>query len=500
MLIALAAVFVMLAVAVMILPAIVNTESGKGFVLDLVNLSIHGRIELDKLRVGWLSGQSIDGFTLRDADDNVVISNARLDAPDTTLLAALFGSRNYGQIKASVDEIHVRQSKDGPTNLEQSVSSRTSGTRKSQNSSQMGLPADMNLDLEFTAKRITYESPGLDRIENENVKASVRMSRLSTINMSLESDVTQAGQRSRLQADIQIDDAFDQAGNPQIDKARIKADVQLPNLPVEAVDQISGSGGRISALLGPKLDVNLKADGNVGDLNARLVATSQYLNADLQLGNDHNRLKVKKGSAVNLQLTPQAYDVLAGIPADASQQVRLLRPVDINVYIDQAGIDQRSDQFDLRQLALDAGLTMSEVTWVSGDSRHYVIRNLAIQFDKTSGQDDISAALRAVAGTAGEAQPVEFKLTAKNVFGDTDNRSLVVDAVDLPVGLVDSIAGLDGRMAELAGSVVNTKVELQADRHGDYTFRGNVKSDRLSGNINGVYQQEEGILQLDNSS
>ncbi len=496
LLVASASIFLLLFFAVLVMPSLVNTSRGKSFVLDMINSSIAGKVELDRLRLGWFTGQSVSGLTLRDSRGDIVISNARLNAPDLQLLSALFGSRNYGQIEASVDEIHIRQVKNDPTNLEEIVSEPTGGrVRGGSVGAAMALPTDMNLNLDFTADRIIYESPGMDRIENENVKAGLQMSKLAKINLSLESDLTRAGKKSRMLADIEIENAFDDSGNPQLGKANVKADVKLPELPVDAIDQLTGGRGRLAAIIGPVLAVNINAGGSVDNMTVTIKAGSDRLNADINLENDRGTLRFGKNAKVNLELTPDAYATLVGRNQDGTAMTRLEQPVTFNLHIADAAIGQDGDKFDPANSAIDAELTISDIKLVSSDQQSYAVRNAILSIDKQRGRDLFTGNLQAVAEVNDTSRQVKLNVAAENILGG-GRETYSLDAAELPVVFADVIAGTGGRIAELIGESLNARVDIHPASDNGYAFTSSVNTDVLDSRLSGRYGPEE-LLVLD---
>src|SRR5699024_5562356 len=130
----------------------------------------------------------------------------------------------------------------------------------------------------FTAKSITYQSPGIQKITLSDVKADLNATNLQKIKLSLTSDLSQGSKTGHVGAHAMLVNLLSDQGQLQWQKGKIKdCTVDLKNIPVVAVDRLMKKNGQLTALLGTNLNATAKVQGALQGLEASISAQSENM-------------------------------------------------------------------------------------------------------------------------------------------------------------------------------------------------------------------------------
>ena len=89
-LVSLAGIIILLAVLIILLPAILNLGLGRAIMTGAINDRVQGEAKIDRLHLSWLGKQTVKGLTITDTDGVEAINvDATLQAG---LLPLLFGA------------------------------------------------------------------------------------------------------------------------------------------------------------------------------------------------------------------------------------------------------------------------------------------------------------------------------------------------------------------------------------------------------------------------
>lgn len=107
-------------ILVCFLPQIASSEWGKRQIVDWINLSIPGKIEIGELSLTWNGSQKIEGVRLKDPSDKVLFSAKKIETE--TSLWTLFGlSSNWKSSKVEGVEANIERTQEGVSSLSLSL-------------------------------------------------------------------------------------------------------------------------------------------------------------------------------------------------------------------------------------------------------------------------------------------------------------------------------------------------------------------------------------------
>lgn len=122
-LLAVCALLVLAALLVAALPTLLSTGPGRSLVLGQVNRLLLGRVELDRLSLGWFAGAQLEGLRVFDAQNRLAVTAAGLRT-QLTVWNVLLGRLDLGEVTLeSPNLVLLEFDADGRTNLERMVAS-----------------------------------------------------------------------------------------------------------------------------------------------------------------------------------------------------------------------------------------------------------------------------------------------------------------------------------------------------------------------------------------
>lgn len=178
-----------LILGVILTPAAISTSPGKAFLVGRINARMPGKVQIEELSVGWLSGMSVRGLTLRDPEGKE-IAVLRDAVTEMTLLDAVRGQYRLGNTRVAIEKIAIERDAKGTTNLQRALGTQESasagnkpattqaatesGVEKTANkiveaSGNISLMIDQatwcdaqtTLDAQATAAKISFDTAGL---------------------------------------------------------------------------------------------------------------------------------------------------------------------------------------------------------------------------------------------------------------------------------------------------------------------------------------------------
>jgi hypothetical protein len=122
LLLKIAAAFIALVILLVILaPTIISTGVVRDLVVDQINSSaLNGKLQIKDWSFGWVSGISIEGVQLTDADNKHLVSVAQISTP-LSLLKAATGNIDLGDVTISGVDFNAVLDKNGNLNILQAI-------------------------------------------------------------------------------------------------------------------------------------------------------------------------------------------------------------------------------------------------------------------------------------------------------------------------------------------------------------------------------------------
>jgi hypothetical protein len=408
--IAVAAVLLLVVLSVLVLigPTLLSTAAGRRYALGVVNDQIAGEVGVDGLSVGWLSGQSLTGVVVRDADGTQVARVGRVALPDAPLLSLVRGGLTLGRIEVEQVTADIVGYEDGTTNLQRALSARgappvqpgrsgKSSPKPGQTPPAAAWPGGLSFAITLRDIDITYRAAGVD----EPIRLTVSDADLSAsdpahLELKLNAELSQAQRAGAVTADTKIDQLFDAAGVYQPGSAIARVNAEVADLPIDLLDTLLEQDGKLLALLGPVLNGRVLADVTASGGTASVQVKSEYLDINAKAAFDPAGVTQAGASAVRLTLTPQAWTALTA--TDGTNASTLAEPVEVAIELRRLGLPINDRGLDLTNVNLDLGLTLGdmsllidgvgEITLASttgGIRTTQLGRSLAASFNTTSG-------------------------------------------------------------------------------------------------------------------
>ena len=470
------AVLLVLVVGVILLaPTLISTGPGTRFALGLVNSRIAGSVEVNSLNVAWFGPQLVEGLRVRDAASGQVLTSDRVAARDASLFAAISGASDLGKIELTKFVANVERYDDGTTNVQRALAAANggaasngtgkAGTRQSGGSSDS---RSYSLSLEVVDAEVTYKGPNQEPVVTTIPTAVIDMTDMSRIRVNIKGTVAQGGHAGSMDVEALVKDLYDSAGNSTIDRAHVKADAKLKDVPIAALDAMLKQDGLLVALLGPQVNGDLAIEGNLSNLEVRLDARSEHFSARAAASGGKEQVKVQGGDApVELTVTPEAWTKLAArYPAIAGTRLRQAIPVRLALKHLSVPLDAQQKPV-LPRAALSADLTVGDVVLDSGSKFGTLgLRGttLSLQTESLGTKVHLEGAMTALQNT--HSGRMGLDVTIENLLdekGAVNTKGLSVqgkvELSELPVALIEQFAPKVKGISDLIGTTLSAKLD-----------------------------------------
>jgi len=327
-------------VALVLLAApLVAGATAPGIIADAASSGIAGRVEVDRVRLGWFRGQVVEDARLFDPDgDRVASVDVRVDRG---LLGVLLGGLDVGVVELSGRAEIVRDA-DGVTNLERAVApaagaaSDPGDEREPGDAEPIRVPASLRAEIDITALNITYADPALLAASGGTigvVKAADLTGRLriggGDIGVRLDGDVRTAARddddgsapAGSAELRLTLGNAIDGDGvlriGPGLDPAEtagvdLDARIELSELSVALLDAFGAQGGTLVEGLGDAVSLTFEADGPGDAIEATLRVDSAAVEIDGSVLVDLAAARVRSASPITVSARTARLVAFAG--------------------------------------------------------------------------------------------------------------------------------------------------------------------------------------------
>ena len=324
------ALVLVLLLLVALLPTLLSTGAGRGFVVGRVNAAIPGRVEINSLSLAWFGGQRLDGLTLYDPEGGVVLSNGSVDARDASLWSLLRGSHDLGRIAVTVDELVYDQHADGTNNISRSLVAEPKEATDEPGAT------DWRADVSVRGERIVLRAPDMQPVELDSVDGRVALAGTRDVTVSLKSGIAQGGERGRV--------AMEAPARPtNAEEAwSVNAMAELEGIPVVAIDRLLRANDQLVIALGGRLDGTVAVTGDAGELHADISARTEQAMIETHLVTLDGSLRTtEQATRIRLVVTPAAYEkLMAARGRDVT--ATLVKPVELNITLNDLHVDRKS--------------------------------------------------------------------------------------------------------------------------------------------------------------
>ncbi|MBI1336175.1 MAG: hypothetical protein GC164_04335 [Phycisphaera sp.] len=495
---------------VLLLPTLVSTGPGRRYVLSFVNGSIPGKLNAQSLSVGWFSSTHIKGLQLNDASGKSIVSADEVSTQATALGLAQ-GGLDLGAVKIVNLKADIEQDAQGNLNVVKAVQAQAQAPAQtpaantpSSPSSSPSLLEKLKLKFELVNADITYRAPGIDPVQVNNLHITTDVPTLSDLKATVSADITQAGDKGRIDLNAAAKDLFSPSAALTLDKAQIDTTGTIKGLPIGAVDRLAKQSGRLVALLGPSLDADLSVKGDMANFTGKVNARSQHLTVDAKVQGKDNQLTADPDTLVKLHVTPDAGNAFLSGSGDNKEPVRLLDPVDVELRVTSGGVKLNKTQVATDSVKLESNWSISNARIdAPGGVGQVRLTNTHGQIS-LDGSNDGKATVTVLssASLAGGEGGIDVTATANKLLGDKAQPTYTVDATlkRWPTATVDALLQQAGLVRDSIGPVLDASAHamLASNDEGELST-GKVtltaKSDRMDTRL--VGDIDKGFFNLD---
>jgi hypothetical protein len=299
---------VLLALLIVAVAPMAFSKLGRGSIEKAFAARFHGRLELGGMSLGWTGRQKIESARLLDPEGNEV-ARASLDLPGLLSLAAGRGKK-LGRI-AVVASADLVADDAGVTNLDRALAPRAPSAAPTEPPPEGGgggpsalerLEAEFDVTLERVSLSDAKTRAAGGPIVLENTVARATLQQGGTLDANVHGRLGGSAQGEiALVAKVERPFASPTSEAPP----NVDLDLKLDNLPVALLDALARQQGRLSALLGENLSLQVRAAGTptAGDLKADLQAPRAKL--AVRAGLENGVLRALEGWALDASLDLQ---------------------------------------------------------------------------------------------------------------------------------------------------------------------------------------------------
>lgn len=436
-----------LGLVALMLPTLADREPVKGWLLGKVNNRIAGSVAIDELELGWSEGQRISGLTLFDAQGQPAMTVAAIDAPGVGLWSVLRGHRHFGTIRidkpaGNIDGLHGVFADDNIT--EQGSTGAPSSTTPTEDDR---VQPPFSVKIEVADAKLSYGHQGAQPLELEIPTATFDVLNPRHIRIIVNGMVHRTGGGERIDADVTINDLFDNAGQLTVNTVKIDGRAEATEVPTTLLDAILGQNKLAQGLLGEGLTVQLNAKGEVNSrLDATFALRSERFRAEGELISRQGTMSLAPGTRCTLRVDQTSWQALAQRIA-ALDGTRLVKPFEIQASLAELTIPTGDTGLKTDRIKIDGTLSASDVECNTASGRWVLSKPMFNLNSKALGAQ-IDGMLTAEAELDGHRGAFQLTTTVRRAFdhaGRFDRQKLqaLIDAKlrGWPTAVVDRLIG-----------------------------------------------------------
>ncbi|MEM6394191.1 MAG: hypothetical protein AAF797_15605 [Planctomycetota bacterium] len=503
----------LLAGLVLALPLIVSSGWGTQRVLAYVNEAIPGTVEVDDLRVGWLSPIEIDGLRYRDEDgvERVSAEGVLMETRPIDLLGGLGVGFDLGTVRVSgVKAEVVRETDDA-----KEAKSR-SDKAKDEASEPAEWPEGLRVRVMVEDATVRLVSPGQrDVVISTQAPAVVDARDIDELKAELAVTVVSGRRSGAMTVDATVRGLVDASGLIRPERSEVSLKAGLTAVPTPMIARLGDLPEILPALIGPVVDVSLEAEGMALSPTATLSVKSERLDVDVAMGVSESGLVVDPSATrAEWLVLPAAWALLTGEGSaedEAGEAVELMEPVRLTVGVERLELPVTDGVPEMSAAALRGSVSFSDaaVRLNGGASGAAAERWRLLETKILVGGEPLGERLAVVAtGSAAEVlsagpsvPPESWRLgvTLDDPLGDAARR--VTGSGEVPTALLSMLTD-EPRLTSLLGPMLAVSLEAELPEADGLALptmaKVGVKSTRLDAQL--ALGVSEGVLRADPSA
>ncbi len=438
-------------------PTLLSTALGRDLLVSAVNERVRGTVGMDALSLGWLSGQRIDGLTVRDPEDRPVLRVESFTS-ELTLLEAARMRLDLGVTRIAGLAADIVVDADGNNNLGRALQARDASPAES--AAPIVVPVTTNFEL--APARVSVTAPGMDPVVFEPLTATVKMPALG---QPIEIDVRGESRQGELTGAFSLTGAVSGLvganGRLDLEAARGALTADVRDLPVDGVDRLLGLKGLATAALGERANLQVLASGTAAEQTLTVTGGSPHSAIDLKGRVAQTVFALTEPATVKLNVTPALVDALVAVDAGTAAS-GLRETFGLNMTVDR--LQAPLAGFDPSAIAVALKLDTDRPVRLAGGDQwgEVVLREVSASLDAERLTERVTFALGGDAVT--QESPGRFSLTGSvsDLFsgaGVLQLDKLRIDAQaelrDVPTVVIDRLAAQGGMLVDLLGDKLN---------------------------------------------
>lgn len=483
------AVLVLLLALIAAAPSLLSSPPLRNAALGWYNDSIAGEVSVEDVSLSWLGGQSASTVVVRDAKGEPALRLTRLTT-DLTLLDALRGRFSLGRTAVTGLDVDLKFAADGTSNLAAALGGAPAATEaggaapaREAGSGGLVIPVTGNMTLEDS--RVTIAAPDIDPIALEDLSGDINMTGLDApVELRFTGQSRQGDLVGRIDVDGRIDDLF-RDGRLDTENATAAVNASVDDLPVDALDQLLGLQGVLSAALGDRTSLTVEAGGDAARQHVTVDARSP--NAELQLEGAvaDQWFRLRNPASARLVVTPALVDGINRLAA-REPDARLAEPVPLALSIER--LDVPLEDFTPARVALESTLTADQPVRLTGIEKvgDLSVNDLTMKVSSSNLGEQIRLSLAGTPVTQQGTGELTVEADLQRAIDDTgalqlDKATVAAQSsiTGVPTVLVDAALQQDGLLVDTLGDRFALQLDADTDQEGRINVAVGLDSDRL---------------------
>lgn len=468
-----------IAAAVAAAPSLLSTPPIRNAALSWYNQSIAGHVSVEDVSLSWFGGQAVRAVEVKDPQGATVLTLGELTT-DLTLADALRGRLPLGRTRVSGLNMDLRFADDGTNNLGRALAGEAPAAGEA---GRPAVPVTGNMTLEDA--RVSITAPGIDPVVLEELSGGVDMTGPeSPVRLAFSGRTRQGDLQGSIEIDGRIDDLFSN-GELSPESATATVDGRVQDLPMDALDQVLGLRGLLTAALGDRTSLTVKADGGADRQNLAIDAEAPNGRLHLEGSIAEQSFRLQNPATARLEITPGLVDTLNGLSA-GTPGTRLAASVPL--HLDIKRLDVPLEDFTAGRIALESTLTADGPVRLTGIEQvgDMSINDLRLQVATAKLADGIHLSLTGKPVTGGRTGDLTLRADARNLVDEQGNlqpgkASLEAQSsiAGIPTTLVDTALQQEGLLVDVAGDTLDLELDAGTDAEGRVNVSLNLASERL---------------------
>lgn len=382
-------VVVVLGLGVLLAPTIAGAVA-PGLISSNAAKFVKGKVSAKSASFSWGGPQRVEGISWVDEKGQPVL--ATTVSTSAGLIGLISGGLDLGEVEIRDTTAQIVRAKDGTLNVQalmveqKGAGSSASGTGSGKDSGKpIQLPNGLkvrvsikNLDATFVdesaqtngAAPLTVKLSGVEGNATVDPKTNLVAKLVANANSNVGGAGSGAG--GKINVDIDAANWADGSGVVTLDKATVKAKVDVANLPMSLVDAIvgpvvkdeNGVGVPLATSLGERVQLNIDANGTMKDATAFLKFVTDRANANGELRIADGVLTTSKPLTISLQgaAVPDLVPAMrAALKSDAQTRVEAMPDATVTVDNLRIVLPQGGKALDLRGASANVAIATTEV-------------------------------------------------------------------------------------------------------------------------------------------